>query len=135
MRVLVDTSVWSTALRRKNPTEEEGRVADTLSSLLRDLRVIMIGPIRQEILSGIRDETRFFAIRDKLRALPDEPLSTIVYEEAARYHTLCRRNGIQGSQVDFLIAAAAVTFDVCVYTLDKDFAEYAKILPVRLYAL
>ena len=49
MRVLVDTCVWSAVLRRRNPDTE---LTARLKGLISDGRVFIIGPIRQEILSG-----------------------------------------------------------------------------------
>ncbi|MGC4090300.1 MAG: hypothetical protein QM756_20965 [Polyangiaceae bacterium] len=62
MNVLVDTSVWSLALRR--PTSERGAVAAELVELIREGRVAMIGAIRQEILSGIRVAEQYRKLRD-----------------------------------------------------------------------
>ena len=50
MKVLVDTSVWSLALRRRNSSEEPA--VEQLRWLIDQGRVAMIGPIRQELLSG-----------------------------------------------------------------------------------
>ena len=78
MRVLVDTSVWSLALRRKpadlNP--EERQIVAEWSDLVRDGRVQVIGPIRQEILSGIRDRGQFEALQRRLSAFPDAQIKT-----------------------------------------------------------
>ena len=52
MKVLVDTSVWSQVLRRGEP-ENEPRERE-LRELLREGRAVLMGPIRQELLSGIR---------------------------------------------------------------------------------
>ena len=49
MKVLVDTSVWSLALRRK----EQCEIAEKLADLILSSLVVMIGPVRQELLSGI----------------------------------------------------------------------------------
>ncbi len=54
MKVLVDTSVWSIVLRRAKRTR--GEVSDELRSLILEHRVEIIGPIRQEILSGLRED-------------------------------------------------------------------------------
>lgn len=134
MRVLVDTPLWSLALRRGVLTREEQVLVDTLSALLRELEAVLIGPVRQEVLSGIPDETRYRLLRDRLHALLDTPLLMADYEEAARLYNLCRRQGIQGSQIDFLICAAAIRLDIPIFTLDGDFAHYAKVLPIRLFA-
>ncbi len=48
MKILVDTSVWSVALR-KSGARDEAVIAE-LGELIRETRVVMIGPIRQELL-------------------------------------------------------------------------------------
>ena len=58
MMVLVDTPVWSLALRRR-PEHLSGSqpgLANALADLIREGRAQMVGPIRQELLSGIRGE-------------------------------------------------------------------------------
>jgi len=56
MNVLVDTSVWSLALRRKNEslTTNERFLVTELSELIREGRARVIGLVRQELLSGIK---------------------------------------------------------------------------------
>jgi predicted nucleic acid-binding protein len=94
---------------------------------------ILLGPIRQEILSGIKDERQFDLLRDALRGFPDEPIRFADYESAAQMFNLCRANGIQGSNTDFLICAVSVRLSAPIYSLDKDFELYHSILPIRLY--
>jgi hypothetical protein len=50
MKVLVDTSVWSLSLRRSLPSDN-AEVSE-LIELIKEVRIQMIGPVRQEILSG-----------------------------------------------------------------------------------
>jgi hypothetical protein len=87
VQVLVDTSVWSLAFgrhrRRLSETETE-RIA-SLRDLVRDGRARLIGPIRQELLSGIREPAQFERLRDQLRAFPDEALTSGDYEQAAHW--------------------------------------------------
>lgn len=78
-----------------------------LESLIADNRVQMIGPIRQELLSGILNEAQFKTLETHLRAFPDVPLTADDYVTAARFFNLCRAKGIQGSNTDFLICAVA----------------------------
>jgi len=40
MKILVDTSVWSLALRKKTLTEEEKKVVKKLRELIYELRVV-----------------------------------------------------------------------------------------------
>ncbi|MEK6208934.1 MAG: hypothetical protein AABM64_00985 [Pseudomonadota bacterium] len=70
MKVLVDTSVWSLALRRRSPDREEGIVRER-GRLIAEFQVAMIGPFRQELLSGIREDGQYLTLRDKLRAFRD----------------------------------------------------------------
>jgi predicted nucleic acid-binding protein len=93
----------------------------------------MIGPIRQEILSGICDEGQFKGLETHLRAFPDVPISTEDYVEAARFFNICRGKGIQGSNTDFLICAVAVHHRLAIFAADRDFARYAKHLPIALH--
>lgn len=121
MKVLVDTSVWSLSLRRK-PTavlkESERQMVASLSELIQDGRTAMIGPIRQEILSGIKDSAQFERLRGALAAFPDEPITTRHYEEAARYFNLCRSHGVECGPVDILICAVAIAAKRQILTTD-----------------
>lgn len=123
--------MWSLALRRRrgkpNPSTEE------LSELIQEGRVAMIGPIRQELLSGIKQEAQFRTLQDHLRSFPDLSLENTDYEEAARCFNECRGRGVQGSNTDFLICAVALTRGLSIYTTDKDFEHYSRILSVKLH--
>jgi predicted nucleic acid-binding protein len=135
MMVLVDTSVWSLALRRKpgDLNARERKLSIGLAELIREGRAQIVGVIRQELLSGIREAERFEKLRDYLRAF-DEPLLEIAdYEAAAEAHNRCRSRGIAGSAIDFLICAVALRREWQVFTADSDFEAYRKVLAVRLY--
>jgi predicted nucleic acid-binding protein len=131
MRVLVDTSVWSLALRRTaqhlNPETKE------LRSLIALHATEIIGPIRQEVLSGIRDQSQFDRVEAHLAAFPDIPLAIEDYVTAAKFYNLCRSKGVQGSNTDFLICAVAVLRNLAILTTDRDFLRFAKYLPIILH--
>jgi predicted nucleic acid-binding protein len=131
VKVLVDTSVWSLALRRRAPADAAH--SRELAALIRGGRVAVIGPIRQEILSGVRTAAAFDALRDHLSAFPDETLETSDFERAAEHFNTCRARGVQGSNTDFLICAVAERRNIPILTTDDDFTRYAKILPIRLH--
>lgn len=128
----MDTSVWSLALRRAK------RVDDTapreLGELIGEGRVVLMGAVRQELLSGIKVKAQFELLRDHLRAFPDLELDEADYEEAASASNRCRGKGIQGSNTDFLICAAASRRDLAIYTTDRDFEQYAKVLDLELHS-
>jgi len=131
MKVIVDTSVWSLALRRESPVMNGPALE--LGHIIKDHRVQMIGPIRQEILSGIRNDTHFTKLRKHLKSFPDLPVLTEDYVMAAEYFNRCRSNGIQGSNTDFLICAMAVRNKCSIYTLDKDFDLFSKHIDIVLH--
>ena len=122
--VLVDTSIWSLALRRK--TGGQADIIQELEQLIRETRVRIIGPIRQEILSGIKDQKQFDLLKNRLRAFPDIHLQEEIFERAAEIFNACRKAGIQGSNTDFLICSAAEQHDVAIFTTDQDFRRYQK---------
>ena len=131
MNVLVDTSVWSLALRRAKRVDDS--TPKELAELIREGRVVMLGSVRQELLSGIKLKSQFELLRDHLRAFPDLELESTDYEEAASAFNRCRERGIQGSNTDFLICSAALRRDLAIYTTDKDFVQYAKLLKLELH--
>jgi len=130
VKVLVDTVVWSLALRRRAPAHQS---VDDLRALIFQGRAALIGPIRQEILSGIRDASTYTRLRDHLRAFPDELLLRDDYERAAEHFNACRASGLQGSTTDFLICAVAERHHMPILTTDVDFPRYARLLPIALY--
>ncbi|MBN2684518.1 MAG: PIN domain-containing protein [Pontiellaceae bacterium] len=132
MKIIVDTCVWSLALRRPASETPQTPVSE-LESLISDNRIQMIGPIRQELLSGVRDQIQFKKLEKNLRAFPDLTVTTGDYVLAAKFFNLCRANGLQGSNTDFLICAMAVQHKLSIYSTDQDFIHFAKYLPIRLH--
>jgi hypothetical protein len=130
VKVLVDTDVWSEALRRKKG--KKSTYVDELVDLIQEGRLEIIGPIRMEMLSGIRDKEVFDAFSDKLAAFSDRPIESEVYILAAKFFNLCRSKGIQGSNTDFLICACSVHWSVPILSKDKDYLLYRKHLPIKL---
>jgi hypothetical protein len=133
LKVLVDTPIWSYALRSKN--NDYQTEIDALTSLIRDQRVLIIGPIRQEILSGYRDRRNFRIIKEKLSYFINTPILDTDYELAAEFSNKCRKKGVQGSHIDFLICAVANRIDIPIFTNDKDFEHYQNIISIKLFNL
>lgn len=130
MKVLVDTSVWSLVLRRKNPPDSA--YSQLLSDLISDGRVVLMGNVRQEILSGIRHEKQFDILRAKLRPFPDLALESEDYEVAAEFYNTCMSKGVNGGDIDFLICSSAYRRNFHILTTDSDFVRYEKHLPIHL---
>ena len=134
MKVLVDTSVWSLALRRSRRTNvPQSAAVQELRSLIDEGRVAMIGSIRQELLSGLRTVAAFQQLREHLEPFADEPLETADFERAAEHFNTCRAKGIQGSNTDFLICAAAERRGLPILTTDADFIRFGRHLPIQLH--
>lgn len=131
MMVVVDTSIWSLAFRRSNKVQDD-RVAE-LAELIREGRVVMLGAIRQELLSGVKSQKQFRLLRDKLRAFPDLLLTEKDYELAAECFNKCRSKGVQGSNTDFLLCSVGLLRGFSVFTSDVDFERFVKILKLRLH--
>ena len=85
MKLLVDTSVWSLALRRKktaslNPDEQKLKAEPVQA--IQDGRVAMLGLLRQELLSGIKEKAQFDKVKAALDPYLGEPINTADYEYA-----------------------------------------------------
>ena len=129
MSVLVDTPVWSEMLRRMTPNPN---VLRELRAVIEAGEALVIGPVRQEVLTGIRSKTQYQLLRHELRNFPNVSLRIADFELVADFNTDCRAKGIQGSPTDFLICAVAKRLGAEILTLDKDFEQYVRVLPVKL---
>jgi predicted nucleic acid-binding protein len=110
VKLLVDTSVWSLALRRKHNvglSPEEQKLKAELIQAIQDGRVAMLGILRQELLSGIKEKDQFDKVKAALDPFLDEPTNTADHVHAARLYNECRNQGIEAGTVDILICAVA----------------------------
>lgn len=130
--VLVDSDVWSEAFRSKG---EKSRYVRRLQMLIEEDEVIMIGMIRQEVLSGIKEPVVYDEITKLLQSFPSQRVTDPIHEMAAKLFNECRRNGIQGSHTDFLICACCVSWNLKLLTKDKDFGHYQKFIPLEFDTL
>jgi predicted nucleic acid-binding protein len=133
--ILIDTPIWSLALRRRPhhlSAAEAGHVHEW-QRLVRAGGAHLIGPIRQELLSGVRDDRAWERLRAALRPFPDLPITTDDYERAAQFFNRCRARGIVGSAIDLLICAASAGYGAPIYTTDAHFPRYATVLKLKLH--
>ena len=135
MNALVDTTIWSLALRRKQDDLNivEKTAVIELDDLVKEGRVRIIGPVRQELLSGIRNVSQFEKIRTALHAFRDEAINTSDYEAAAKANNDCRARGVGVTAVDILICAVAARREWTIFSSDPDFERYAEVLPISLH--
>ena len=75
----------------------------------------------------------FATLREHLQGFPDETLETADFERAAEHFNTCRARGVQGSNTDFLICAAAERRDLPILTADADIERDARQLPIQIH--
>lgn len=131
MKVVVDTCVWSRFLRRNRPVSDS--IAQEVVRLVRRDAVQMLGPIRQELLSGAQPDERFELLKEYLRFYPNVSLDEEDDETAASFYNRLRQRGVQGTGTDLLICAVAVRHCFKVFTTDTDFTVYANHIPIKLH--
>ena len=132
MKIIIDTCIWFLALRRNEPQSNE--YVEELKELIREVRAQLVGPVRQELLSGIKSKKQFDLLRNHLAAYDDLELEREDYELAAEYFNTARKKGIQGSNTDFLICAIAARRNMPILTTDNDFSNFKTVLPIRLHS-
>jgi predicted nucleic acid-binding protein len=133
--ILIDTPVWSLALRRRPEVlgPRDLRLKELWYRIVEDGRAQLLGSVRQELLSGLREESQFQRLRSYLRDFPDTPIIMEDYEEAARSSNRCRNVGVATSPVDMLICAVARRNGWEILTADADFSHYSRVLGIRLF--
>lgn len=134
MTTLVDTSVWSLALRRRTATlsAREERVVSLWRELINVQQAALIGIVRQEILSGVKNPKIVETLAAYLNDMPYLHVSLAEHDLAAQFYNECSARGIAASAIDMLICAAAAQAKGSILTVDKDFERYASVLPVSL---
>lgn len=136
MNVLVDTSIWPLALRRRRHdlnAHQKAAVVE-LTELVKEGRAKILGLVRQELLSGIKSATQFDKLGETMSSFRDETVGTPDDVAAAKASNVCRPKGIAVSVSDMLLCAMARTRGWANFMNDPDFENYAKVLGVRLQA-
>ena len=133
MKVLINTCIWSYALRNKQNHENHAQITKELSVLIQESRVEIIGAIRQETLSGLKHTAQFNKLKKLLGSFSDIHATQEDYELAAELLNKLRAKGIQGSNTDFLICAVSINHNLSIFTDDIDFHNFKKHIPIRLY--
>ncbi|MEW6326954.1 MAG: PIN domain-containing protein [Thermodesulfobacteriota bacterium] len=132
MKVLVDTSVWSYALRHKGAFNNHPSVSILQDLIDQEEDIRILGLIIQEILSGIRKEGDFEKLREYLQDIPMVEPERIDYENAANLRNKLLKKGIQTTTVDALIASYSIRNEIFLLTADKDFLRLARFTNLKL---
>ncbi|MFC5870366.1 type II toxin-antitoxin system VapC family toxin [Aquincola agrisoli] len=132
MTLLVDTSVWSLALRRDvEATEPE--VQELKDALFGADVVVTTGLVLQELLQGFSGTKAQAQIVERFAALPLLQPDRDDHIGAANLRNTCRRAGVQMGTVDALLAQLAIRHDLTLLTTDKDFMHAAKHCPLCVW--
>ena len=132
MPLLVDTSVWSLALRR-DATASEPEVHALKDALQGDDVVVTTGLVLQELLQGFSGAKAQAQIVERFKALPLIQPDREDHIAAANVRNACRRAGIQFGTVDALLAQLCIRHDLTLLTTDKDFSFAAKHCPLHVW--
>lgn len=132
MSLLVDTSVWSLALRRDTPPDltEVARLGNALG---RGEAVHTTGLVLQELLQGITGPKSRTEIIERLSALPLLVPVLQDHIEAAELRNRCRRAGVQIETVDALLAQLCISHDLTMLAMDRDFVHIAQHSALKLW--
>lgn len=133
MSLLVDTSVWSMALRRDAPADlpEVRALGGALES---GELVVTTGLILQEILQGFSGPRARDAILDRFNTLPFLFPDRSDHVGAAALRNQCRRKGIQVGTIDALLAALGIRHGLSILTTDADFRRMAEVTPLVVWS-
>jgi predicted nucleic acid-binding protein len=125
VNLVVDTTIWSLIFRRNLVNEADRHVRTFRGCVEAGHGLLMVGPILQELLDGLRSEQQFSRMLLVLEPVPMVPLDRSTYVLAAQMANDCRRKGVQAGAVDFLIAAACIESAYPLLTADHDFERIA----------
>ena len=132
VHLLVDTSVWSEALRRDVP--KGVHVQALHDALVLGLTsVFTTGIVVQELLQGFSGPKQTQVIVEKLRALPMIAPTFDHHVAAAQLRNACRTKGVQVGTIDALIAAICIKENLLLLSTDKDFEHIARTQPLQLW--
>ena len=132
MTLLVDTSVWSLALRRDAPAASP-QVRALRVALDGAEMVVTTGLVLQELLQGFAGPRARSDIIERFAALPFLSPDREDHVEAAEIRNRCRRAGVQVGTIDALLAQLCIRHSLTLLTADKDFVRAASHCPLRVW--
>ena len=107
--VLIDTSAWLFALRKKYVHE----IKDRIDHLLKDNLVFITGIIKLELLSGTKTRSEYQRLGNRLMALDNIEMDETIWDTAFNLAFNLRRRGVTIPHTDIIIAACAL-YEKCI---------------------
>lgn len=132
MNFLVDTSVWSLALRRDGPSSVP-QVAALLRALENGDPIVTTGLVLQELLQGFSGPKAREQIIERFAALPLLMPDRQDHIDAAELRNICRRRGVQIGTIDALLARLCIRHNLVLLTSDNDFRSMADHCTLRVW--
>lgn len=132
--LLVDTSVWSLALRR-DAEHSAPEVAALRDALLGADQVFTTGLIIQELLQGFAGPKSRTQLVERFSALAFLQPDREDHIDAAEVRNSCRRRGVQVGTIDALLIQLCRRHDLVLLSTDQDFQAAAKHIEYRLWAV
>lgn len=120
MSLLVDTSVWSLALRRDAEIQTLEVVA-LRNALLGTDQVFSTGLVLQELLQGFAGPKARDSIVERFAALAFIEPGRQDHIDAAEVRNACRRHGVKIGTIDALLIQLSRRHDLQLLTADNDF--------------
>ena len=133
MMLLVDTSVWSLALRR-DIAATQPEVRHLQQALLGGQTVVTTGLVLQELLQGFSGPKARGQIIDCFSSLPLVHPDRQDHVDAAALRTNCRQGGVQIGTIDALLAQLCIRHQLTLLTTDQDFAHAARHCQLRIWS-
>jgi len=131
LKFIIDTSVWSLALRKKGPSNHTS-VKKLFQLLDEGEQIFITGTILQEILQAFKSEATVKKVANHLESVPLIVLDRDDYAKAASVHRRCASKGISVSTTDCQISQAAITNNCLLLSTDRDFEYIARHTPLKL---
>ena len=132
MTLLVDTSVWSLALRR-DAISTAAPVRALHTALLGDEIVVTTGLVLQELLQGFTGPKARKNIIERFAALPLLSPDRRDHIDAAELRNSCRRAGVELATIDALLAQLCIRHELTLLTTDNDFLHAADHCPLKVW--
>jgi hypothetical protein len=132
VNLLVDTSVWSLALRRDAPPDLP-EVSALRSALEASQVVVTTGLILQEVLQGFSGPKARDQILERFRNLPLLTPDRADHVEAADLRNDCRRRGVQVGTIDALLTRLCQRYELMLLTTDRDFQRIAAVTELSVW--
>jgi len=132
LSALVDTSVWSLALRRDEPSDQPE--VHELRRLLDTGSVCCTGLVLQELLQGFAKPKAHQQIISYFSALPLLVPDRQDHISAAELRNRCRQNGVQTGTIDALLAQLCIRHELTMLTTDNDFHNIASVVSLAVWS-